>query len=195
MRRLVPLVALALSLSGCFEKQGTPNVAPDGPRVESLKELRPEAGTERAKLVFGGTEIPVQVQRTWKGTRLELDMSAYDTLLEEERYEFSDQSLLLVEAASERYVPPLPLLKAPVASGDRYEWSGTMTSGEVEHRAFASVTVGTDPIFPYKSVVELKIDGGGPQPASRTLTLWFAAGKGIVKREFGAGAARVPVEG
>lgn len=190
-----PILALSclFLLSGCTPKpNGVPNDNGGGAEVASLDNLKPAEGSSKAKLVPGGIEIPVEMTTKWDGDLVSISLTTHGQVVEEEVYSFADNSVLLREAASETYRPPLEVLRAPFKFGASWEWKGTVSFGEVERKADAKIFANQDTMFPIRVTAELNIDGGGLQPARRILTFWFEPGKGVVKREFGAGLTRIP---
>lgn len=161
--------------------------------LDSLDALRPQAGEAKSKLLLAGTEISVTAKQAWTGDDLLVELITHGQVVEEERYAYSNEAILLVEAASERYEPGLPILKAPIQLGDGWKWKGVLRTGDIKHTAEAEIVTDIDTLFDVRTTVSLAIDGGGPQPAKRTLAFWFEAGQGVAKREFGAGSTRIPV--
>jgi hypothetical protein len=150
---------------------------------------------------MGGTKIPVSLRRIGTGEDFGYSLLAHEEEIEREQYRLSDKEFDLVTADSDKFQPPLPLLRFPMKTGDSWEWKGTMKEGETDRPTTARITsFSTDLVLAnlhnqaVKIVADLSISSGTPVPAQRTLTFWFTAEGGVVKREFGAGSARMPAE-
>ncbi len=174
-----------------------------GEAIASLVELAPDAKIPtKANLKIGNIDMPVEVLQVNTSTQMKLTLQAHGQDFENEIYRISPQSFELEDAAGERYVEPLPLLKFPMKVGDSWKWVGTMTAGDEPHKATASVVTASENLMLPMSGstatvlvdVDLTIESGGPSPATRKLRFWFVKDKGLVKRQFGIGSSREPVE-
>lgn len=191
MIRFILAFCAGLLLTGCDPR--TPGTTKGhGAEIASLSNLKPIEGASKAKLVPGGIEIPVEMTTNLEGDLVRIVLTTHGQVIEEEVYTYTDTAILLREAASETYRPPLEVLKAPTRLGESWDWKGTVSFGEVERKANAKISAAQDTVFPIRVTAQLSIDGGGPQPAQRILTFWFEPQKGVVKREFGAGLTRIP---
>jgi hypothetical protein len=83
--------------------------------------------------------------------------------------------------------------------GAKWDWSGKMTAGQIDHVAKATITTSTDKVFAsgapldaLKVDVDFLIDGGGSTPAKRSLSFWLAPKLGVFKRKFGDSSLRDP---
>ena len=194
---LAALIASAI-LIGC--RYGASSVDPGSKAMQNVKEYAPKAAEPRqAKFVFDTIELPVVWESKQEGGEVIYTFRAKDnTEFDQERevYEVNDTLVALKQAGGETYSPPLPILKAPMDIGDTWQWSGTMSFGDVSHNATASIATTKDTIiaYPLKVTVSLQSESGGLTPATRSLTFWFGPGQGVVRREFGAASGRRPVE-
>lgn len=194
--RLVWLVALTAALLGCGCDKGARS---QGPSLRDSAVFKPDSlPGEKAKLVLAGTELPVEVKRRSEGKEVVLELWAHDEIVQQERYLSEPAAFSLLRAGGEHYDPALPLLKFPMNVGDAWEWKGQLTAGDIHRPATAKITSASaqvyvpEPETAVKVSVEITLDSGAPTPAMRTLTFWFVEGRGVIKREFGAGSAREP---
>lgn len=197
---LLAAVAASLALT-CIACDKPPSkLTPVPSTIKSTSDLKPDVlPGERAFLVLAGSRLPVQVRARRDQGYFTLELVSHDEVLEAERYLATEKGLWLFEATRERYDPPLPLVKYPLRIGDTWEWSGTLDTGNITHKARASVMTDQDRLnvegFDDDAVrvrAELTIEGGGQKPAERTLTFWIVPGKGILRREFGQASTRIP---
>ncbi len=199
MRIAVPLTLLAaLILGGCTGgSQGA------GQAYSAIGELNPSAKIpSKANLKIGEINMEVAINQKTSGDNMTLELEAHGQTFETENYSVNNNAFELIDVADEHYEPNLPLLKFPMRIGDKWEWKGTMTSGQEPHNATAVVTSTSDSVLLPGSgtvdtvlvVVDLSIDSGGPTPATRKLRFWFAKDKGLIKRQFGTGSSREPAE-
>lgn len=189
-------IAVIVASLGCHQgSKGT------GEHFASFTDLNPVAPIDsKAKLELGKIEIPVEVVQKKTEDSLTFDLRSYDQSFEQEVYKFDGASFNLAYAAGDNYEPALPLLKFPMNVGDEWQWSGTMTSGNLPHKATAVVKTSTEQVLlPGAGAtncvlvgVDLAIDSGGPNPATRKLRFWFVKNGGLVKRQFGIGSSRDP---
>lgn len=177
------------------------NVDPTGALIRDKNEIKPGADPGKAALLrIDGLEVPVELSIVEeKPSDIVIKLWAHGELFEEERYSNPAGAFGLVNAAGETYEPPIPLLKFPMHVGDKLKWDGKMLTGPVGRNASARVTssedkleVGADRVRALLVEVELKISGGGPNPALRRLSFWFVPGKGLLRREFGVSTTREP---
>jgi len=191
-------ILTAVAVVGCSSnKSGT------GPAIEALGDLNPNAKiADRAIVKIAEIDIPVEVVQSDQGGDLKLQLEAYGQVFEREQYKYDDKSFNLVDAAGESYEPPLPLLKFPMRVGDTFTWKGRMTAGTAPHEAEAKISISTDKLIGTATgpqecilvVVDLSIESGASKPATRKLRFWFVKDKGLLKRQFGIGSTREPVE-
>lgn len=151
-------------------------------------------------LVLDGTPLPVTVRLDRTGRQVELRVEFEDALVETERYAQGPNGIRLVQAAGETFAPHVELLRAPVVSGGRWEWEGTVQSGSTALPAEAVLRSYSDRVFlsggssleAIRVDVDLEIGGKEREPVRRQLRFWFVPGQGLVKREFGPGSVRLP---
>jgi len=187
-------VALSLGILGC--RQGSKTA--DYPTFADLNPVAPIDA--KGKLELGKIDMPVEVVQKKTNDTLTLDLRAFDQSFEQEVYKFDQDSFSLSYAAGDNYDSPLPLLKFPLTIGNQWDWSGTMTSGNLPHKATATVRTSMEQVLLPVSgatncvlvAVDLSIESGGPTPATRKLRFWFVKGGGLVKRQFGIGSSRDP---
>jgi hypothetical protein len=168
--------------------------------VSDAQSLKPSASPgERALLVLSGTEIPVDVKTETEGEMVTLRLLAKGQEVEVEKYRATAEKFELVQAASEQFEPPLPLIEYPVRENQTLTWKGKLSLGQVGKQAEAKIASKTERLnvkgFANEALrvtVELQFNGGGPEPTVRVLTFWFVEGKGVLKREFDKGSARLP---
>lgn len=189
-----------VALVGCVDS-GNQSQATLGRSITGPEALKPEAQPyDRGALILAGTRIAVDMNARADGEWVTFELRAHDEVLEEERYRSSSAGFFLVGAAGERCEPPIPLLRYPMTVGDTWTWTGRLVSGGIEREGKGAITTGNDrlnlPGDYFEAVrvrVELEFAGGGPEPARRELVFWFREGRGIYRREFGAGSTREPI--
>jgi hypothetical protein len=206
VRLATALVALlALLLAGCTPRKssGTTPKAGTGDRYEKIGDVNPGSMIPaKATLKIGEIDMPVEVSLSQNGADTTFTFSAHGQTFETESYENKQTEFSLVDAAGERYNPPLPLLKFPMNVGDTWDWVGSMVAGEEPHKATATITTSSETILLPATgnvdsilvVVDLSIESGGPKPATRKLRFWFVPNKGLLKRQFGSASSREPLE-
>ncbi len=153
-----------------------------------------------AILTLAGDAIPVAVACTSTSGTVDIKLTAHGAVFEQEQYLQTQDSFDLLNAAGETYDPPIPLARAPMHIGDKWNWSGKMKSGDVGHVAKATITTMKERLFPagaapadaVKVQVDFEVDGGGPTPAKRRLVFWMAQNLGVIKRQFGETSMREP---
>ncbi|MCB8933193.1 MAG: hypothetical protein M9921_12755 [Fimbriimonadaceae bacterium] len=194
--RLILLAALTAAAVGCGCK---PAATSQGPSLRDIEVFKPDSlPGEKAKLVLAGTELPVEVKRRMDGNEVVIELWAHGEVVQQERYLSTKDAFNLAMAGGERYDAPLPLLKFPMNVGDAWEWKGQLSAGDIHRTATAKITTSSaqvyvpEPETAVKVSVEMSLDSGAPTPAKRTLTFWLVEGRGVVKREFGAGSTREP---
>ncbi|HVL39777.1 MAG TPA: hypothetical protein VM328_10355 [Fimbriimonadaceae bacterium] len=198
VKHLTYLVA-GLALAGCAAAVATRTATPELPEIGGRAVIQPSAPVaSRATLVLAGTSIPVHVDQKVQEDLVTLVMKAQKEVIEVEQYRCGSESFALRKAAGEVFEPGLPLLRYPVASGERWSWEGHMTNGSLRQPARAEVLarsekiyLGRDPWESVKVVVDLEVQAD-TGTTRRELSFWFVPGKGIVKRSFGPGSARLP---
>jgi hypothetical protein len=190
----IPLLLATFGLTGCAARY-SPDEAP-----VSLAEWRPDHPPYvRANLVLSGTVVPVQVTASRQGDQVRLRLDAHGETLEEELYRLDGDAFRMEYAVGERFDPPVTLMQSPVRPGETWEWAGTLSVGPLSRRATANVVTSREelnlPGGPYDALrvnVTLSLDSGKATPAVRELRFWFAKGRGLVRREFGASSTREP---
>jgi hypothetical protein len=194
--------AAGMVLVGC-KPGGLPSTTRpgDGALVE-MTDLKPDAlPGEEAQLVYGGTKVPVTLAQERSGSDLTLRILAHNEPTEMEVYRVGAQEFSISNAAGEVYEPPIDLLRFPLRLGASWDWAGTMTAGGLQKNATARVETSADRLFPetvpldaVKVAVKLDIVANPPNgpTAKRDLTFWFAEGRGVVRRAFGAASVREP---
>ena len=158
--------------------------------------LEPEADPgPKAILNYLGPGVPVDVHYKYADGRETIDLVSFGQDFEHEEYLKTAHSFALVNAAGDKFDPPLPLL----TDNGQTTWSGKDVSGGVAHEAKASValsqgSVKSTPVDLKATVatVQLSIDSGSPTPAKRILKFYFVKGRGVIQREFGQGVTRQP---
>lgn len=176
----------------------------NGPLIQAAKDLQPGSlPGKTAQLVMTGTKVPVELRQERQGADLTLVLEAHGETFDRESYREADDSFAVSLAAGERYEPPIPLLKFPLRVGSEWDWKGSMTAAGLKKEATGTiatdddkVVVGEVPLNAVKVSVNLDIEANPPDgpKAKRTLTFWFAPGKGVIKRAFGSATVREPVE-
>lgn len=147
----------------------------------------------KAVLVIAGTRVPVEVVHRREGNQVLLLLNRHGQTFEREVYEETEKFFRLIEAADDRFVPGVDLLRFGDEAGLTWEWQGQIVTAGISKPASATVTASSSKVFvesvpvsAVQSVVLLKIraDANLP-PIERKLTFWFGKGKGVLKREFG----------
>jgi hypothetical protein len=186
----------SLLVAGCDPQR---TQAQAGQKVEAIESLQPGASPgDEAILLLGGVRIPVKVARKEEDGRIMILLEAHGQVIDEEYYLQTAEGFLLVRAGEETYDPPVPLLRPQMRTDETWQWSGSMTAGQARP-ASAKVTnsvetlfVGGESLPAVRVDVGLEFESGGPAPAVRTLSFWFAKDRGLLKREFGSHSSRVP---
>lgn len=157
----------------------------------------------KARLSEEGFPVPVSVELKRQDDEVEIELVTHGELFAEEKYRAEVNGISLVEAANERFTPPIPLLRFPFHVGkveDWSHWNGTMSGEHDPQPAKATTTTAEDkvligqlPIDAVRCDVQILIEGhGSAPPADRRLTFWFAPGHGLLKRQF-ASSLREPL--
>jgi hypothetical protein len=172
------LLCLLLSFgSGGCTPRTTGQIVHATPAFASLDSLSPHVlKLEEAVLVLGGTKIPVAIESRAKEGECEITLSAYEQVMETEKYVYDSKSFKMSEITGETYDPPLDLLRFPLAIGDTYRWKGNLLLGEMSRPAEAEIATSSDKLFlaekdleAVKVSVRLLLESGGPQPAEHFL--------------------------
>ena len=195
---ILAVAGAGVGLYSCTRGSNTPS---GNTLFRTSEELKPDANPgPKAVLRLLKTDIPVDVKIEVDSNEVTLQLLAKGELLEVEKYRSTVEKFELVQAVSESFDPPMTLLKFPLEDGAHYAWEGRLKMGVIGPDATAKVTVRKDNLNEKDyagpallSLVELSFDGGAPTKATRTLKFWFVEGKGVLKREFDKGSARLPV--
>jgi hypothetical protein len=192
-----PLVATALVMASC--NRGSTKGS--GPQIAAFTDLNPTGSIgKKAKLKLGEITVDCDVEEKKTENTFTIQLKSYGQLFEREVYAYDAGSFSLSDAAGETYDKPLTLLKFPMNVGDSWRWTGTMTSGNEPHKATAQISTSSEQLLLAEGgatdsilvVVDLNLESGGPNDATRKLRFWFVKGKGLVKRQFGIGSTREP---
>lgn len=195
------LIASFVLLAGCGEHAAETGQAQPAGRLLTAEQLNPRhLAFSQARLILGGTEVPVQLETEEDRGKLKVRVLAKGVVVEVEDYVLDANTFRFAGVGGEAFSPPITLLKFPMRSVGEWTWGGTIVSDPISRAAQARVvssdeTINT-PAGQFEAVrveVELAIDAGAPQKAERKLTFWFVPGQGLIKREFGASSTRVPV--
>lgn len=196
-------LAAGLIAIAAFSCKAKTDVQTGNTLYQTSADLKPDGNPgPNAVLRLMTTDIPVEVNQKSDGKTVTLELVVRGELFEEEKYVTTIERFELLQAASESFDPPLTLLKFPLEEGAKYDWKGRLKMGEltIGPEATATVTVRNDKMNEkgyageaVLSLVELSFDGGAPTKATRTLKFWFVKGKGVLKREFDKGSARLPI--
>lgn len=168
------------------------------------EDLQPDGAPPAQEHLLYGTPplIPIQVKTSKKGPDLTIDLLAHGELFDSERYQSTDATFAVAQAAGEDYVPPIPILQFPLnVGGAAWTWSGTLSSDRDPHpsvarisTSFDKILLGQNPVWAVKAEVNIVIDVHTPdRSAERRLTFWFMKGNGLIQREFGSGSVRKPI--
>ena len=187
------VVALVFLLFGCRSSQL---------RLTREDFQNEQKGESQAFLKLpNGTKLPVTVIHSITGDTVQVSINTQGEELEQEQYRLTDSEFDLVRADTDVFSPPIPLLKFPSSPGPSWDWKGTAKEGATDRSATAAVAssqlvllFGDTRERVDKVIVHLSIDSGTPVPAKRDLSFWFIEGRGLVKREFGAGSTRSPLD-
>lgn len=198
---ILGLIAVAVAAVGLYSCTRGSNGQGGNTLFRTSEELKPGANPgPKAVLRLLTTDIPVEVNQEVDANEVTLELFAKGEGIELERYRSTTERFELLQAASESFEPPLILLKFPLEDGAKYSWEGRLKMGEIGPDATAKIVIAKDSLNEkgysgpaVLSRVELSFDGGAPTKAVRTLKFWFVEGKGVLKREFDKGSARLPV--
>lgn len=193
------LLAAIIVFASCNKPSGGSSGL--GPKVLSIRAISATTPPGKsAVLVLSGARIPVEIEGRTSGRFLTLNLLAHGEVVEIERYSSDQNTFSLFEAVGERYVPQIDLIRTPMSIGESWKWNGELESGNVSHRAEATISTSQEQLNvvgmsdeALKVRVDLLIDSGEARPAARTLTFWFVPGKGMLMREFGQSSTRAPV--
>lgn len=196
---IVHIALLSTLLGGACRENTASGSGGQGRRIESASELRPSAlPGARANLLLRDITIPVKLQRTRIGDRVELALVSEGRPFEVEVYketpadfQFLGVRLGESDASGDFYEPPITLLKFPMTVGDLWEWTGNNISGAIATKGTAKIRTSADGDL-LKVQVDIELDSGGPKPALSKRIFWFAPNRGVIKREFGQFSTRTP---
>lgn len=174
-----------------------------GPQINDYASLKPDNLTmKQCSLELAGSKYKADIEQKRDGTQIQIDLVAFDTVIESERYDSTPDAFSVMDAGGEQYEPPIPLIKYGMHIGDAWTWSGNLKTGPEPHRTTAKVTTSTENLasggntFPnaVRIDVVLSIDSGRPNaPSMRKLQFWIAKNLGVVKRSFGDYSTREPL--
>jgi len=190
-------VVLCFSLLG----MGCHGSKVSGERYPSRVDFKPAAvRTDPTTLLLAGTPYPVTVKPFERGDDIRFDFVSHDEVFESELYEQTATMFFVIEAADERYVPAMPILRFPLTIGDSWKWEGEIVSSGISYKAGATITTGSEDLYfsgmkhhTVRVLVRISLEANpGKSPLERELTFWFEPGKGIIKREFGSASEREP---
>ena len=168
--------------------------------INSSQNLMPDAPPPKlGNLVLAGTLVPVDVKATKEGKFLLIECLSRDTVVERERYSFSDKVFAIVSGPSDVFEPPIALIQYPMEIGGEMSWAGKVRTGTNSNPAKAVVKSSQVPVNEnfgsfqaLRITVDLKIDTGSPTQSEARLQFWFKPGEGLLMREFGAVSKREP---
>jgi len=185
---LLLFVLIALGFAGCNELQ-LQGTKPSGPYIHKVDDYLPLKGQQsEATFWSDGTETGYELKTAVKGSQYIFEAVSGDKVVDEEVYEVQGGKVLLVRAAGENFVEPIPLLEFPLHIGDEYQWKGSLACSEEKHVGTAIIITSVDFVrFKDKSQdavkveVNLRIDEGSP----RKLSFWFVKDMGVMRTEMG----------
>jgi hypothetical protein len=175
-----------------------------GALIADYAALKPDQlKAQHCLLELAGSKYKADVRQQQQGAELQIDLVAFGSVVDTERYHSGDQGFSLLEGGGERYDPPIPLVKYPMRVGDKWSWTGKIWTGPVAHETTAAINttsedlaVGGGSLHDVLRIdVLLSIESGRAEtPAHRKLAFWIAPGKGVIKRMFGDYSTREPSE-
>ncbi|HZH98058.1 MAG TPA: hypothetical protein VEX38_03730, partial [Fimbriimonadaceae bacterium] len=146
--KVATLTLLCGALVGASCRSGSTKTPLQAPAFPTLASLKPqELKLEKSNLVLGGTKIGVEVESKLSPGVCEIILSAYDQVMETEKYTFDEKSFGVREITGEVYEPSLDLIRFPLRIGDSYKWKGKLSIGEMSRPAEAIVQTGADKLF------------------------------------------------
>ena len=188
------LCLLPILAAGCAPK------GPTGPSLPDIATFKPDAlFAPKAVLEYGGMKADVVMGRTQTEAKVSFSLVAHGQTFETETYLLTANEFSFV-SIDEVFEPPIVLFRSKMPIGEKWDWSGTLSSGGRSHVAKAQITTASEQLFlknagqqdTLKVQVDLSIESGGPKPAARKLIFWFVNGRGIVQREVGTATIRRP---
>ncbi len=201
---LVILVALVW-VAACGPKPASPSgttIQGTGAQITDYESFKPDSlGLTKGMLNMQGMKVKVDLVKKQQGKILAIDLVAFGTVFETEKYLSTDQEFSVSSVAGEVYDPPIPLIRYGMHVGDGWDWKGQIQAGII-HRATAKITTSNESLVirgvSYRDVIRvdvvLHIDSGLPSPVERKLAFWLAKDMGVVKRIFGSSSVREPAE-
>lgn len=197
MRVLWAVGAAGVLLGGC-----TCGVERVGDKIDYGDDFFPQQWKHPAAVWQVGTIRSDATLRVKKdGNTRVIELLYADKVVETEVYEVTTEQIGLVSwwDESERFEPPLPLLKFPMPLPSDWEWKGKHHIGSRALDAEAKVNatketldLATGTTETVKVTVKVTTRDGSGTEKERTLTFWFAPGEGPVRREYGLGQVREP---
>ncbi|MCB0824847.1 MAG: hypothetical protein KDC26_01545 [Armatimonadetes bacterium] len=168
--------------------------------ISEAQSLNPEAAPPKlGNLVLAGTLVPVDVKATREGNTLLIECLSRDTVVEREKYSFSDKVFAIVSGPSDVFEPPIAIIQYPMDIGSESSWAGKVRTGTNSNPAKAIIKSSQEPVNEdfgsfqaLKVTVDLRIDTGSPEQSEARLQFWFKPGEGMIMREFGAVSKREP---
>jgi hypothetical protein len=174
-----------------------------GSDISAAENFFPEKwSSSLVSLNLAGIEIDGDAEMKVSGEARVLSVAKDGAVIDEESYIVKSDGVYLARkgtAGGDTFEPPIPLLKYPSKVGDKYEWTGTVSSGGPDRiKSEASITTSAESLSlatgTHEAVrvsIALLIHDG-PKPAERKMSFWFVKGQGPVKRDFGTNQVRVP---
>lgn len=197
MRILWVIGAAGVLLSGC-----TCGGARVGDRIDYNDDFFPEQWKHADAVWQVGTmRADATIRMRSEGNTRTLELLHADKVVETEAYAVSTEQVALVHwwDESERFDPPLPLLRFPMSLPNSWEWKGKHLVGSRTLDAEAKVSaaketldLATGTTETVKVTVTVTTKDGSGTEKERTLTFWFAPGEGPIRREYGLGQVREP---
>ncbi len=197
----ITLSIIGLGVWGCDKGskivEGTQRLPATFTRQEDLK---PETFPyDEGFLVLAGTQIPVTLEESKEGNILTFAVKANGALIEREQYQFDEAGFRFLGGPGITFQPAIPLVRYPMKSDEKWEWSGKMVQSGETYDAKAEIAAKSELLntaagefMTLMIQVDLKLDVGTKEPAVRLLKFWIAPGEGVIRREFGASSSREP---
>lgn len=198
---VVTLAVIGLGVWGCDKGQKVVGGRQSLPSSFSRQEeLKPETFPyDEGYLVLAGTQIPVTLEESKEGNILTFAVKANGALIEREQYQSDESGFRFLGGPGITFQPAIPLVRYPMKSDEKWEWSGKMVQSGSTYDAKAEIAAKSELLntaagefMTLMIQVDLKLDVGTKEPAVRSLKFWIAPGDGVIRREFGASSTREP---